>query len=161
MRISFLTVRRPATVISLLVSLLCPPSTLAAEGAVITAKSEYYPKLALTGELHGWWNGGFKEGMATPQNRAGWIAGFGIEIPLLNGFLTRDKVTEARARVSQLKETRILMREGLGLQIKDLFLGLECYASTIAQKPGSEPECDSLLPLFSCELSRALRGADV
>ncbi|MFN7994978.1 MAG: TolC family protein [Bryobacteraceae bacterium] len=97
----------------------------AAEGAVRTAKSEYYPKLALTGELHRWWNNGYSAGMATAQNRAGWTGGVGIEVPIFNGFLTRNKVSEALARVKQLKENEFLLREGLGLQIKNLFLGLE------------------------------------
>lgn len=97
----------------------------AAEGAITTAKSEYYPKLALTGELHRWWNDGYKEGMAAPQNQTGWTAGVGIEVPLFNGFLTQNKVREARAQVNQLKETQILLREGLGLQVKDLVLGLD------------------------------------
>jgi outer membrane protein TolC len=97
----------------------------AAEGAVTTAKSEYYPKLALTGKLYSWWNDGYRAGMATPQNRAGWTAGVGIEVPLFNGFLTRNRVSETRARVNQLKETQILLREGLGLQVKDLVLGLD------------------------------------
>jgi len=97
----------------------------AAEGAVTTAKSDYYPKLALTGELHRWWNDGYNAGLATPQDKTGWIAGVGIEVPLFNGFLTRNRVSEARARVNQLKETQILLREGLGLQVKDLVLGLD------------------------------------
>jgi outer membrane protein TolC len=97
----------------------------AADGAVTTAKSEYYPKLALTGQLHRWWNDGYNAGMATAQDRAGWTAGVGIDVPLFNGFLTKNKVSEARARVNQLKETQILLREGLGLQVKDLVLGLD------------------------------------
>jgi len=97
----------------------------AADGAVITAKSEYYPKLALTGNLHSWWNDGLTTGIATSQNRNGWTAGVGIEVPLFNGFLTRNRVAEAKARINQLKETQILLREGLGLQVKDLVLGLE------------------------------------
>ena len=97
----------------------------ALEGGVTTAKSEYYPKLAVTGSLHSWWNDGFNAGMATPQNRQGWTAGVGIEVPLFNGFLTRNRIAEARARLNQLKETQILLREGLGLQVKNLVLGLE------------------------------------
>lgn len=97
----------------------------AAEGAVQTAKSGYYPKVALTGELHRWWNNGYRAGMATDQNRAGWAAGIGVEIPIFNGFLTHNKIAEARARVNQMKETQFLLREGLGLQVRDLVLGLE------------------------------------
>jgi outer membrane protein TolC len=97
----------------------------ATEGAVTTAKSDYYPKLALTGQLRRWWNDGLNTGMATPQDKAGWTAGVGIEVPLFNGFLTKNRIAEARARVNQLKETQILLREGLGLQVKDLVLGLD------------------------------------
>jgi outer membrane protein TolC len=97
----------------------------AAEGAVTTARSAYSPKIALTGELHRWWNGGYSAGMATAQNRAGWVAGVGLEVPLFNGFLTQNRIAEARARVNQLKENQFLLREGLGLQVKDLVLGLD------------------------------------
>ncbi|MCC6590676.1 MAG: TolC family protein [Bryobacterales bacterium] len=97
----------------------------AAEAAVQTAKSGYYPKVALTGELHRWWNNGYRAGVATDQNRAGWIVGLGVEVPVFNGFLTHHKIAETRARVNELKETQFLLREGLGLQVKDLVLGLE------------------------------------
>ncbi|MBK9991386.1 MAG: TolC family protein [Verrucomicrobia bacterium] len=96
----------------------------AREGAVQTARSGHSPKLALTGNLHKWWNG-YDAGMATDINKEGWGIGLGMELPLFDGFLTRNKVAEARARLNQLKEQRFLLREGLGLQIKDLFLGLD------------------------------------
>jgi outer membrane protein TolC len=105
-------------------------ATRAAEGAVTTARSGHYPKLALTGELHRSWNGGFDAGLATSQNLNGWTAGIGLEIPLFDGFLTRNKVSEASARLNQLKETRFLLQEGIGLQIKDLVLGLDATIKT-------------------------------
>jgi hypothetical protein len=37
-------------------------------------------------------------------------------------------VSEAVARLNQLKENQFLLREGLGLQIKDLFMGLSAAA---------------------------------
>ncbi len=97
----------------------------AVDGAVTTAKSGYYPKLALTGELHRWWNGGYNAGIATDQDQQGWSAGIGLEIPLFDGFLTRNRVSEALAQAHRLKETQVLLRDGLALQIKDLVLGLE------------------------------------
>jgi outer membrane protein TolC len=96
----------------------------AGDGAVRTARSGHSPKLALTGNLHKWWNG-YDSGMATSVNKEGWTVGLGMELPLFDGFLTRHKVAEARARLDQLKEQRFLLREGLGLQIKDIFLGIE------------------------------------
>ena len=95
----------------------------AAEGAVRTAQSDYYPKLALTGEVHTWWNE-YNAGVATDVNKEGWSLGAGIEIPLFSGFLTKNKVAETRARVAKIKEEKILLKEGIGLEIKDAFLGL-------------------------------------
>lgn len=102
----------------------------AAEGGVKTARSGYYPKVALIGELRRIWNGGFEQGLSTPQNRTGWSAGVGVEFPLFDGFLTRNKVSEMVARLEQLKETRFLLKEGLGLQVKDLVLTLVAAEKT-------------------------------
>jgi outer membrane protein TolC len=95
----------------------------AAEGAVRTARSGHHPKLAVTGELHKWWND-YNAGMATDRNKEGWTAGVGVEIPLFDGFLTRNKVAETRARVAKIREEQILLKEGIGLLIKDTFLAL-------------------------------------
>lgn len=95
----------------------------AAEGAVRTAKSGHYPRIALTGEIHRWWND-YGAGLATERNKEGGSVGIGMEIPIFDGFLTRNKVAETRARVGRIKEQQILLREGLGLQIRDLFLSL-------------------------------------
>ena len=95
----------------------------AAEGAVRTARSGYAPKLAITGEVHRWWND-YDAGLATDRNKEGWTVGVGVEIPLFNGFLTKNKLAETRARVSRIKEQQLLLKDGLGLEIKDAFLGL-------------------------------------
>jgi outer membrane protein len=95
----------------------------AADGAVKTARSGHFPKIALTGELHKWWND-YDAGMATDRNKEGWTVGVGMEIPLFDGFLTRNKVREARARSDKINQEKFLLQEGIGLQVKDLFLGL-------------------------------------
>ena len=96
----------------------------AAEGAIKTARSGHFPKLAVTGDLHKWWND-YDAGMATDQNKEGWSVGVGIEIPIFSGFLTRNKVTAARSRLSKITQEQFLLKEGIGLQIKDIFLGLD------------------------------------
>jgi outer membrane protein TolC len=101
----------------------------ALQGAVTTARSDYWPKIAFTGELHRWWNS-YTTGMATADNKAGWSIGVGAEIPLFNGFLTKNKVAEALAQVGQLKEQKLLLREGIGLQLRELFLGLDAASKT-------------------------------
>ena len=99
----------------------------AGEGALRAAKSGHYPKVALTGDLHKWWND-YDKGMATDENKEGWTAGIGIELPLFQGFLTDGKVKEARARLGKLQEERILLREGLGLQVRGIVRGLNAAA---------------------------------
>jgi outer membrane protein TolC len=102
----------------------------AAEGAVTTARSGYYPQVAITGELHSWWNGGYAGGLSTPQNRDGWSVGVGLQFPLFDGFLTHNKVSEALVRLNRIKENQFLLREGIGLQIKDIFTGLTAAAKS-------------------------------
>lgn len=96
----------------------------AAEGSVRTERSGYYPKLAVTGELHKLWND-YDAGMVTDKDKEGWTVGVGIEIPIFNGFLTKNKIAESRARVDKTREEQFLLKEGIGLQIKDVFLGLQ------------------------------------
>ncbi len=95
----------------------------AAEAAVDTAKSGHYPKVGFTGRLRRYWNS-YDAGLYTPTNKESWTIGLGVELPLFDGNLTRAKVAEMRARLGQLQEQRILLKEGLGLQIKDVFLRL-------------------------------------
>jgi outer membrane protein TolC len=101
----------------------------ALDGAVLTARSGYYPKVAFTGELHRWWNS-YNAGTATDANKTGWTIGAGAEIPIFDGFLTKNKVAEALARVAKLKEEKFLLREAIGLQLRESFLSLDAAAKT-------------------------------
>jgi outer membrane protein TolC len=68
--------------------------------------------------------------MATAVNKEGWTIGLGAEIPIFDGLLTRNKVAEAFAKVSKLKEEKFLLKEGIGLQLRASFLSLEAAAKT-------------------------------
>lgn len=115
------------------------------EGAARTARSGHAPKLALTGELHRWWNDDHA-GIATSINKRGWSVALGIELPLFDGFLTRHNVAEARARLDKLKAERLLLKEGLGLRIKDVFLGLaaaqQAHDATLAAMTAAQENRD-------------------
>lgn len=95
----------------------------AAEGAVRTARSGHAPKIALTGGVQKIWND-YGAGIVSDRNKESWNAGVGIEIPIFSGFLTKGKVAETRARVAKIKEEQFLLKDGIGLQIRDVFLGL-------------------------------------
>jgi len=93
----------------------------ALDGERITAASGYYPRIGLKGELHRRWNS-YDGGLSTPNNRDGWSVDLGVEIPIFNGFLTQARVAEARARINQLKEKKILLSEGIGLELRSMFI---------------------------------------
>jgi len=128
----------------------------AAEGAVRTERSGYFPKLALKGELHSWENH-YEAGLATPDNKEMWSFGGGLDIPLFSGFLTRHKVEEARARVEQLQEQKILIKEGIGVQIKDVFLGLRAveksYQATLDAMTAAQENRDLNTRAYENELA--------
>lgn len=96
----------------------------AAEGSVRSAESGHLPKVVVTGELHRWWND-YDAGMATRENKKGWTVGVGVQVPIFDGFLTSNRVAESRARLARINEERLLLQEGIGLQIRDIVLGLE------------------------------------
>ncbi|HTZ21414.1 MAG TPA: TolC family protein [Opitutaceae bacterium] len=127
----------------------------AAAGAVTAAQSGYYPKIALTGEVHKWWND-YDAGVATTRNKEGWIGGVGIEFPLFEGFLTRHKVRAAQARAGELGEQKILLREGIGLQIKDTVLSLnaaqQAYQATLDAMKAAEENRDLNTRAYQNEL---------
>ena len=102
----------------------------ALEGQRLTAASGYYPSVGLKGELHRMWNS-YDGGLSTSNNKQGWSVDLGVEIPIFNGFLTRERVAEARARINQLKEKKLLLAEGLGLEIRSMFLNLEANEKVV------------------------------
>lgn len=103
------------------------------EGERKTAVSGYFPKLGLTGSLHRYWNG-YNGGLSNSSNLQGWTVGAGVDIPVFDGLLTSGRVAEAQARINQLKEQRLVLKEGIGLQLRQLFLALNAseksYAAT-------------------------------
>ncbi len=106
----------------------------AAEGASLVAGSGHYPRIGFKGEIHKMWNS-YNSGVATDTNKAGWSVDLGAEVPLFDGFLTTQRVAEARARIHQLKEQQLVLKEGLGLQIRELFLALSA-AEKVSQATG-------------------------
>jgi len=102
----------------------------ALEGERVTAASGYFPKVGLKGELHKRWNS-YDGGLSTSNNKGGWSVDLGVEIPIFDGFLTRARVAEARAKIGQLKEKKLLLAEGLGLQLRSMFLELDASEKVV------------------------------
>jgi outer membrane protein TolC len=96
----------------------------ALEGAETQAASGHYPKLALTVDLNRYWNG-YDAGLSTSSNKSNWTAGIGVKIPLFSGQLVSSQVREAHARLEKARQDQFLLKEGIGLMIRNTLLGLD------------------------------------
>lgn len=90
----------------------------AAQALVKKEKSGYWPKIALTGSLWKWENSLDNEGLVTEENEDGWNVGIGVQLPIFTGFMTTNKVKEAKLHLRKLEAEQILLKEGLALQVK-------------------------------------------
>ena len=95
----------------------------AADARVAEAGSGGMPKLALFGNLQVIGNS-HDAGIVGPAEEKSWLVGVGMQVPVFDGFLTKSRIREAKARLEQLKHQQILLREGLALQAKTIFLEL-------------------------------------
>lgn len=95
----------------------------AAAAGVDRAGSGRLPKVALIGQLQAIANPHDK-GIVGADERRSWLVGVGVQLPLFDGFLTRNQIREARARLERLEHQQVLLREGLALQVKAIFLEL-------------------------------------
>ncbi len=96
----------------------------AAEAKVREERSAYLPKIAFLGSAH-YLENGLDTGAASKSNLQNWSVGIGMELPLFTGFRNKERINEARARLGQIKAQRELMRQGLALQVKNLFLKIQ------------------------------------
>jgi len=94
----------------------------AAKALVNKERSGHWPKVALNGTLWRWDNNLDNSGLATDENETGWNVGIGLQMPIFSGFMTTNKIKEAKARLKTLESQQILMKEGLALQVKHGFI---------------------------------------
>jgi outer membrane protein TolC len=87
----------------------------AAESNIRQQKSGWWPKVAFSGKVERLQN---QAESNVIRNEVTWGVELGAEIPIFDGFLTSARVQEARARLAKLKQERILLREGVALQVK-------------------------------------------
>lgn len=97
-----------------------------AEARIREEKGERMPKLMLTGtmwKMHSFYDGGIE----TDENSTGWKMGLDMQIPVFNGFLTENRIREARMRLNKLKKEHILLKEGIALRINHMFLMMKGF----------------------------------
>lgn len=90
----------------------------AAQALVQKERAGNWPQLALSGTLWRWDNNLDGQGMATEENQEGWSVGIGLQMPIFSGFMTTNKIREAKTRLKKLEARQILLKKGLALQVK-------------------------------------------
>lgn len=89
---------------------------LAAAGQEVRVRaSDGRPRLALFADLHRGTTGGAG---GLDENIDGWIAGVGVEIPVFDGRLNRNKLREARARLEERTAQSLQLERGLATLMK-------------------------------------------
>ncbi len=89
----------------------------AARFGVKAAQSGHLPKVALLGKAYRISNA-YEAGMMTDDNKAGWMVGIGVDIPIFEGFRVSNEVAEQRAHLKKIEHQRDLLRRSIALQIR-------------------------------------------
>ena len=93
---------------------------IAAEKAVYVAKTGYFP--ILTGNASWSWSG---EDFDRFNTRDGaWNAGMTLSIPIFNGFLTKNQVSEAKANLRILAANEEALRQNVLLEVQQSYITL-------------------------------------
>lgn len=99
-------------------------AVMAAEHKINEARSGFFPMVGLEATTYKAWND-YKGGLINHDNRNGWTLGVGVKWDLFDGGLTKASVDAARAGKIKLEAQRVLLDNGLALQIKDDFMRIE------------------------------------
>jgi outer membrane protein TolC len=96
----------------------------AADHKIDEAASGLKPVVGLEASLYRVWND-YKGGLFNDDNRAGWTIGVGAKWDIFDGGVTKASVDAARAGKMKLEAQRVLLDNGLALQIKDDFMRIQ------------------------------------
>lgn len=93
----------------------------ASEAQVKKARSGHLPLLVFFGNVNRIENS-YDAGIMPSENKENWNLGIRMELPLFNGFRTTNEAREANIRLDKIRQERLLLQEGLALQVKDALL---------------------------------------
>lgn len=99
-------------------------AVLAADYKIDDAKSGHLPTIGIEASTYKVWNS-FKGGLFNDDNRDGWTIGIGVKWDIFDSGLTKAGVDAARAAKIKLEAQRVLLDNGLALQIKDDFMRIQ------------------------------------
>jgi outer membrane protein TolC len=94
------------------------------ESKIKEAQSEYFPNIALLGKYTNIINS-HDYGIVSEAMKNRWMIGLGVNMSLFNGFKTTNKVDEAEAGLKQLNAQKLLLGNGISLNIHKLYYKLK------------------------------------
>ncbi len=100
------------------------------------AKSDFLPSVAIMGSFNQNFNS-YKYGISNNINSTLWMIGLGVEIPVFNGFRTKNQVNEAEAQLKNIKQQKDLMHDALILQIKEALNNSETSVASVRNTYGA------------------------
>lgn len=102
----------------------------ALELMITEKKSGRLPKLVLAGKLFTF-DSSFDAGLMSETNADGYTVGLYMQMPVFQGFLTQSQIREARLALKRAESQKILLKEGIAVQIKHAFIHLNRYMKEI------------------------------
>jgi outer membrane protein len=85
------------------------------------AKSAYYPQVGVFGNVNKTYNS-YEYGYLSEDNQNTWNIGIAVKMSLFDGFRTKNDILEKKLNKKVIDEQKILLEEGLALQLKNEFL---------------------------------------
>jgi outer membrane protein TolC len=88
------------------------------------SKSGYLPQAALIANTQHIYND-YEYGVINDTNKNSWSIGVAIQWSLFNGMRTNSKVEQSKLEKIKVKDQKILLKDGLAVQIKQVYLEME------------------------------------
>ena len=85
------------------------------------SKSAYYPQVGIFGNVNKTYNS-YEYGYLSEDNQNTWNIGIAIKMSLFDGFRTKNDLIEKKLNRKVMDEQKILLEEGLAIQLKNEFL---------------------------------------
>ncbi len=100
------------------------------EARIDEAEADFMFNVALIGQLQHIENK-YDAGMVSSPDKDRWMIGLAVQIPLFSGFSSKYQVEERKLQLQKLKEQRLLLKDGLGLQIRNTLSTLQSLQQEI------------------------------
>jgi len=88
------------------------------------SQSDYLPSVGAYASAQNIYNS-YEYGLINEDNKNTWTIGIGVEWSLFNGMRTSNEVEENRLEKLKLQQQKLLLKEGLALQVKKEFLQIK------------------------------------